>query len=83
MLHFFFINVGKLRGGQPCISCGEFITTLGKKDMIYTFGKTIFAIKNFHAYVKNTDQNFHPIGLEFVKILYLFFLEATCLKLCM
>ena len=51
--------------------------------MIYTFGKTMFAIKNFHAYVKNTDQNFHPIGLEFVKILYLFFLEATCLKLCM
>ena len=69
MLHFFFINVGELRGGQPYILCGEFITTRGKNDIIYTFGKTMFAIKNFHAYVKNTDQNFHPIEPEFVKIL--------------
>ena len=50
--------------GQPCISCGECIITLGRKAIIYTFEKTMFAIKNFLAHVKKTDQNFHMIRLE-------------------
>ena len=46
---------------------------LGRKGIIYTFGKTKFAIKIFLANVKNTDQkfpdqNFHLIGLESLKI---------------
>ena len=62
--------VAELRRDQPCISCGEFITTLSRKSIIYTFGKTMFAITNVLAYVKNTDQNFtdqsfHPILLFF------------------
>ena len=60
------------KGGQPCISCGEFTTTLGRRGIIYTFRKTMFAIKNF-LYVKKADQNFtnqnfNSIGLELVKI---------------
>ena len=49
------------KGDQPRISCGEFITTLGREEKL-------FAIKTFFAHVKNTDQNFHPTGLELVKI---------------
>ena len=55
--------------GQSCISCGEFIITLGRKDIIYAFGKAMFAIKHFLADIFFTDQNFtdknfHPIGLQ-------------------
>ena len=53
-----FHLVGELRGGQPCISCGEFITTLSRKSIIYTFAKTMFAIKMFLHMVTSQTRIF-------------------------
>ena len=59
--------------GQLSISHGEFMNAIGRKDVIYAFANTMFAIKHSFAHVRNTDQNFtgktfHPIGLELIKI---------------
>ena len=76
------------KGGQPCISCGKFITTLGRKGIIYTFGKTMFTIRNFLAHVKNAEQNLTPefspdrTGINKNPVTF-FSLEATYLKLYM